>query len=221
MACKRILSLWTGLSFTRFATSSSSKPPPKAKKVRKSSKVKAGKMALVENNAPDLAAVNQQTKKRKSAPAPEQLTLRVKRLSENATIPQRGSSRAAGYDLSSAEDCSVPARGKTLIKTDLSVAIPPGTYGRVAPRSGLALKKFIDVGAGVIDEDYRGPLGVILFNFSDTEFEVKTGDRIAQLILERIYTPDVEEVEELDDTERGTGGFGSTGVAKETQPAAK
>ena len=81
----------------------------------------------------------------------------------------------------------------------------------MAPRSGLAVKHGIDVGAGVVDYDYRGPLGVVLFNFGQEPFEVKAGDRIAQLVLERIVTPAVEEVEELDSTERGAGGFGSTG----------
>lgn len=81
-----------------------------------------------------------------------------------------------------------------------------------APRSGLALKHAIDVGAGVIDADYRGPVGVILFNHSDVDFEVKAGDRIAQMILEKIVTPEVIEVEDLDSTLRGEGGFGSTGV---------
>ena len=136
--------------------------------------------------------------------------LKVKRLSENATIPTRGSSKSAGYDLYSAEDAIV---GKhALIKTDISISVPEGHYGRVAPRSGLALKSLIDVGAGVIDEDYRGPLGVILFNFSGVPFHVKKGDRIAQLIIEKISTPEVVEVIELDDTVRGEGGFGSTGV---------
>ena len=83
---------------------------------------------------------------------------------------------------------------------------------RVAPRSGLAWKKSIDTGAGVIDEDYRGIVRVILFNHSDTDFEIKRGDRIAQLILERILTPEVVETEELSETVRGAGGFGSTGV---------
>ncbi|KAE8708616.1 Deoxyuridine 5'-triphosphate nucleotidohydrolase [Hibiscus syriacus] len=138
--------------------------------------------------------------------------LKVKRLSEKAVLPSRGSALAAGYDLSSATDTKVPARGKTLIPTDLSILVPEGTYGRVAPRSGLAWKHSIDVGAGVIDVDYRGPLGVILFNYSDVGFEVKVGDRIAQLIIEKIFTPDILEVEDLDATTRGTGGFGSTGV---------
>lgn len=81
-----------------------------------------------------------------------------------------------------------------------------------APRSGLAWKHCIDVGAGVIDADYRGPVGVILFNHSDVDFEVKVGDRIAQLIIEVIMMPDVVEVEDLDSTVRGAGGFGSTGI---------
>ena len=95
-----------------------------------------------------------------------------------------------------------------MVKTDISVAVPEGTYGRVAPRSGLALKNFIDVGAGVVDADYRGPLGVVLFNFSETDFTgnfavlngflhyfciiVNKGDRIAQLILEKCVTCPIE-----------------------------
>ena len=141
------------------------------------------------------------------------MALRVKLLTEHAKLPQRGSMAAAGYDLCSAYAGVVPARGKALLKTDLSIAVPAGTYGRVAPRSGLALKHGIDTGAGVIDEDYRGNVGVILFNHSDADFAVAAGDRVAQLILERIATPEVVEVDSLDDTQRGAGGYGSTGVA--------
>ncbi|XP_059453619.1 deoxyuridine 5'-triphosphate nucleotidohydrolase isoform X2 [Corylus avellana] len=140
------------------------------------------------------------------------LLLRVKKLSEKAVLPSRASPLSAGYDLSSATETKVPARGKALVPTDLSIAIPEGTYARIAPRSGLAWKHSIDVGAGVIDADYRGPVGVILFNHSDVDFEVKAGDRIAQLIIEKIMTPDVMAVEDLDSTVRGEGGFGSTGV---------
>lgn len=96
--------------------------------------------------------------------------------------------------------------------TDIQIELPSGCYGRVAPRSGLAAKHFIDVGAGVIDEDYRGNVGVILFNHSTVPFEVKKGDRIAQLICEQIFYPSIEEVETLSITERGAGGFGSTGT---------
>ncbi|KAL1336381.1 hypothetical protein HN51_030750 [Arachis hypogaea] len=138
--------------------------------------------------------------------------LRVKKLSNNAVLPSRASPLSAGYDLSSAVETKILARGKALVATDLSISIPEGTYARIAPRSGLALKHSIDVGAGVIDADYRGPVGVILFNHSDVDFEVKVGDRVAQLILEKIVTPDVVEVEDLDSTVRGEGGFGSTGV---------
>lgn len=83
--------------------------------------------------------------------------------------------------------------------------------GRVAPRSGLAAKHSIDTGAGVIDADYRGEVKVILFNFSETDFAIKEGDRIAQLVIERIYTPEVVVVEKLEISVRGAGGFGSTG----------
>lgn len=81
----------------------------------------------------------------------------------------------------------------------------------MAPRSGLAAKHSIDTGAGVIDADYRGQVKVILFNFSDVDFAIKEGDRIAQLIIERIYTPEVTVVEKLEESVRGAGGFGSTG----------
>lgn len=81
----------------------------------------------------------------------------------------------------------------------------------MAPRSGLAVKHSIATGAGVIDEDYRGEVFVLLFNLGDKAFNVNTGDRIAQLVLERIFTPDVAVVEELSETVRGAGGFGSTG----------
>lgn len=140
------------------------------------------------------------------------LRLPCKKLSEHATLPTRGSPLAAGYDLYSAHDVVIPARGRGIAKTDLAMAVPPGCYGRVAPRSGLAVKHFIDTGAGVVDADYRGNVGVVLFNHAETEFVVRRGDRVAQLVLERIAVAEVEEVDELDDTSRGAGGFGSTGT---------
>ncbi|KDO34188.1 hypothetical protein SPRG_01422 [Saprolegnia parasitica CBS 223.65] len=142
-------------------------------------------------------------------------TLLVKKLSATAVLPARGSALAAGFDLASAYECVIPAHGKALVKTDIAIAIPSGCYARVAPRSGLSWKNHLDVGAGVIDEDYRGNVGVVLFNHANEDFHVKAGDRIAQLILERIVAQaDVQEVDELSDTARGDGGFGSTGVAK-------
>ncbi|XP_022815266.1 deoxyuridine 5'-triphosphate nucleotidohydrolase [Spodoptera litura] len=140
-----------------------------------------------------------------------ELELKFTRLTENAFAPTKGSEKAAGYDLKSAYDYTVPARGKELVKTDLQIELPSGCYGRVAPRSGLAVKNFIDVGAGVIDEDYRGNVGVVIFNHSDQEFVINKGDRIAQLICERIYYPVLKEVTNLSETNRADGGFGSTG----------
>ena len=142
--------------------------------------------------------------------------LYVKRLSANAILPRSATTHAAGYDLysSHATELIVPARGRLLIPTDLSICFPYGTYGRIAPRSGLAYKNGIDVGGGVIDFDYRGAVGILLFNHSDVNFSVNYGDRVAQLICEKIETIVVEEVLDLNTTERGTNGFGSTGVSK-------
>ncbi|PSK60623.1 deoxyuridine 5'-triphosphate nucleotidohydrolase [Elsinoe australis] len=137
--------------------------------------------------------------------------LQIQLLSATAKPPTRGSAFAAGYDLYASKATTIPARGRVLVDTDISIAVPEGTYGRVAPRSGLAVKHGIDTGAGVIDADYRGPVKVLLFNLSETDFEVQGGDRIAQLIVERIYTPEVVVVEKLEESVRGAGGFGSTG----------
>jgi dUTP pyrophosphatase len=112
--------------------------------------------------------------------------LQVKLLSPSAKTPTRGSPHAAGYDLYAAKEATVPRRGKVLVDLDISIAVPAGTYGRIAPRSGLASKHSIDTGAGVIDADYRGPVKVLLFNFSDDDFVVAVGERVAQLIVERV-----------------------------------
>lgn len=179
--------------------------------------VKMAQVQTAKNNSPEIKEPSPKIQKTHQNGVSQESSnllpfLKVKKISEKAILPSRGSSLSAGYDLSSASETKVPARGKALVPTDLSIAIPEGTYARVAPRSGLAWKHSIDVGAGVIDADYRGPVGVILFNHSDVDFEVKAGDRIAQLIIEKIVTPEVVEVNDLDATVRGAGGFGSTGV---------
>ncbi|KAI5961779.1 DUT1 [Candida margitis] len=140
-------------------------------------------------------------------------SLKVYVRSERAQLPTKGSALAAGYDLYSSEDAKIPAQGQGLVSTDISIIVPVGTYGRVAPRSGLAVKHGISTGAGVIDADYRGEVKVVLFNHSTKDFEIKKGDRIAQLVLERIVNADIEQIdlEGLSNTERGEGGFGSTG----------
>lgn len=137
--------------------------------------------------------------------------IRVKKLSDTATIPTRGSEVAAGWDLYASQQTVVPARGKAIIATDIAIAVPVGYYGRVAPRSGMAWKKHTDIGAGVIDADYRGPVGVVMFNHADEDLLIEVEDRVAQLVIEQISMAPLTEVESLDDTERGEGGYGSTG----------
>ena len=140
-----------------------------------------------------------------------QASIQVKRLSDAAILPRKGTMGSAGYDLYASTECVVPAKGKAIVKTDIAMAIPYGYYGRVAPRSSMAVKH-TDIGAGVIDSDYRGEIGVVLFNHSETDLVIKVHDRIAQLIIEKLGMGDLMEVSELDDTSRGVGGYGSTGV---------
>jgi dUTP pyrophosphatase len=142
------------------------------------------------------------------------MTLRIRRLTPSAAIPLRVDPGAAGYDLAAAAPARIDAYGGIgKVSTGLAITVPPGTYGRIAPRSGLAAKKGIDVLAGVIDASYTGELIVLLINHGDQPFRIEAGDRVAQLILERCETPQVEEVSELEATVRGAGGFGSTGLA--------
>lgn len=138
-------------------------------------------------------------------------TLYVKKFVSHAMMPRKGRYGDAGWDLSSAEDTVVPARSWKLIDTGIGITVPDGTYGRVAPRSGVSTKG-ISVNAGVIDKTYTGPVKVLLVNHGENEFFIKEGDRIAQLILEKIVEDcDVVQVDELKETVRGNGGFGSSG----------
>jgi dUTP pyrophosphatase len=139
------------------------------------------------------------------------MPLFVKKLVEHATVPTRATSGSAGFDLSSVEQLTIPSKERAAVHTGISIKLPPGTYGRVAPRSGIAYRFGIDVLAGVIDADYREEILVILYNSGDRDFVVEKGHRIAQLIVEKIEIPDVEVVSQLSKTER-EGGFGSTGV---------
>jgi dUTP pyrophosphatase len=134
------------------------------------------------------------------------------KLTDNAFVPTKGSEYSAGYDLKSAYNYEISAKSRILVKTDLSIKLPHETYGRIAPRSGLSLNHCIDIGGGVIDEDYRGNIGIVVINNSNKSFEIKKGDRIAQLICEKIKYLDFLEVDMIDDTLRGSGGFGSTGI---------
>jgi len=138
------------------------------------------------------------------------VTIPIKKLTSLAKTPTRGSDFAAGYDLYSTEEYTLKPLERKLFKTNLSLAIPHGLYGRIAPRSGLAFKDGIDVMAGVIDEDYRGELGVILINLGQTDKSILPGDKIAQIIFENYTSANILEVPELPTTKRGEGGFGST-----------
>jgi dUTP pyrophosphatase len=137
--------------------------------------------------------------------------LSFKRLDSRATLPARGSSLSAGLDLCSIEDLVIAPKQRSLARTGLAVAIPEGHYGRLAPRSGLATKSGLDVLAGVIDADYRGEIGCLLFNAGDEPIHLAAGSKICQLIIEKIITPEAVWADSLSETDRGPGGFGSTG----------
>jgi dUTP pyrophosphatase len=141
----------------------------------------------------------------------EKNVLKFVRTSSKASIPTKGSPLAAGYDLYSSVDTTIEPFGKAIVNTDLMVAIPQGCYGRIAPRSSLAAHHGINVAAGVIDQDYRGTLKIVLFNHAKFPFKISQGDRIAQLICEKIIYPQLVEVNSLETTERGEKGFGSSG----------
>ena len=148
---------------------------------------------------------------RPEAEAPELQLLRFKKLETNATLPTRGSAQAAGLDLYSIDNVVIEPKQRALVRTGLAVAIPEGYYGRVAPRSGLAVKKGLDVLAGVIDADYRGELRCALYNSGDETIDLPAVSKICQLIIEKIITPSAVWAEEISETDRGSGGFGSTG----------
>jgi len=138
----------------------------------------------------------------------------VKKMHKNAKIPTKGTRGAAGHDLYAIEDKTIPAKGQQVVKTGISLRLPNGTYGRIAPRSGLAVKHGITVKAGVIDRDYTGEIGVVLVNLFNYDYHVQQGERIAQLISERVLETQCQEVTHLEDTKRGTKGFGSTDIRR-------
>jgi dUTP pyrophosphatase len=142
--------------------------------------------------------------------------IEVKRLphGEGLPLPAYATSGAAGMDVVSAEDVMLPSMGRHAVATGLALAIPEGYEVQVRPRSGLALKHGISLPntPGTIDSDYRGELKIILINLGADAFEIKRGDRVAQLVVAPVQIGRMVEVAELDETARGAGGFGSTGV---------
>lgn len=142
--------------------------------------------------------------------------MRIKLLSDKATMPTRGSAAAAGLDLYAATDCTtlIEPHSSMMFFTDIAVEIPEGYFGGVYARSGLATKKGLRPAncTGIIDADYRGNIGVCLYNDSDEIRVVEPKERIAQLIIQPYLPVELEQMEDLSDTKRGKGGFGSTGT---------
>jgi dUTP pyrophosphatase len=141
--------------------------------------------------------------------------IKVMKLNDSATIPTKANRGDAGFDLYASENIIIPPMSRALVGTSIVLELPPmGFYGRIAPRSGLAVKNGIDVLAGVIDCGYRGEIKVVILNTDkDNPFEIKVGDRIAQLVVEACYQgPIMEGPINLTNTERSVNGFGSTGT---------
>ena len=138
--------------------------------------------------------------------------MKIKLLRENAKVPTRGSQFAAGADLYSVENSIVLPNVRIVIPTGIAIELPEGFWAQIAPRSGLAVQRGIMTMAGVIDSDYRGEIKVVLYNSSPTKVTINAGDRIAQLIIHKLFSCEFEQVTELSDTVRADGGFGSTGV---------
>jgi dUTP pyrophosphatase len=141
------------------------------------------------------------------------IELKVKKLSKLAQIPNYQTPYSAGFDLHSVDEVTIKPNERKLIAIGLSFEIPDGYEIQIRPRSGLAYKYGITVlnTPGTIDSDYRGEIKVLLINFSDKSFDIKVGDRIAQAVIQEVKQATFKEVELLNDTQRGAGGFGSTG----------
>ncbi len=144
------------------------------------------------------------------------MTLKIKRLDPRAQLPVRGTNGSAGMDLCALLDAPLclEAGGRALVPTGIAIALPSAeTVGLVYARSGLAVKHGLTLSncVGVIDSDYTGEIRVGLVNLSDTPYTIQPGERIAQLVIAPVLLPEITEVAELEETERGAGGFGSTG----------
>jgi dUTP pyrophosphatase len=148
----------------------------------------------------------------------DQIVIKVKRLDHNPDLPLPSyhSDGSSGLDLHAAvvEDLTIQAGEIRLIPTGLSISLPRGYEAQVRPRSGLALRHGIGLvnSPGTIDADYRGEIGVIVINWGKGPFTIRRGDRIAQMVIGKVYRPQIEEVEEIDPTKRGEGGFGHSGI---------
>jgi dUTP pyrophosphatase len=140
------------------------------------------------------------------------MEIRVRRLSESAIIPTKANSSDAGWDLYAAEDAIIDPMNRELVSTQIAMAIPEGFVGLIWDRSGMAAKRGVHRFAGVIDSGYRGEIKVCLWNASDKYCIVTKGERVAQILFQQVPSFTLKEVSTLEETERGEGGFGSSGL---------
>ena len=142
------------------------------------------------------------------------MTLRFRKVHPDSVLPAYAHPSDAGMDVRSVEDLTIAPGKRALVHTGLVMLLPPMYEAQVRPRSGLALKSGVMVlnTPGTIDSGYRGEVGVILANFGEADFQVKKGDKIAQIVIAPVTQPEIVETDEVDETDRGSGGFGSTGV---------
>ena len=149
--------------------------------------------------------------------------MKYQTLNKDAKAPEKGTKQSAGYDLTAVQKVEIAPLGRAVVSTGLTLEIPDGHYGRIAPRSGLAVSSGIDVLAGVVDSDYRGEVKVVLFNTDiKNYFHVNPGDKIAQIIFEKYFDFSFEKAETTDATARGSNGFGSTtSITQKEAPANK
>lgn len=139
------------------------------------------------------------------------LTIKINKLENDAVVPNKANLTDAGYDLYAVEETKIPARGRSIVRTGISMAIPNGHVGLIWPRSGLAVKSGIDVLAGVVDSGYRGEVCIVLQNHTEYDYIVRKHDRAAQMLIQQILSPSISLVDSLNESDRGTGGFGSSG----------
>jgi dUTP pyrophosphatase len=180
-------------------------------------------MTLPSHKTPIAAQTLQILGYSKEPPAPTPTTsstLKVQKLNDNAITPIRSTAESVGYDLhcNLQSNVEIHPQQTTVIPTGIAIEVPTGTYAKIAPRSGLTVKRHITTMAGIIDPDYRGDIKIVLHNFGSEIQTIKPNDKIAQMILERVATPDIEECSSLTSTERATSGFGSTDKIKTPSP---
>ncbi len=140
------------------------------------------------------------------------MKVKIKKIVSDARIPRYAHSGDAGMDFYSVEDFVLQPGERRVCKTGIAIQIPNGFVGLIWDKSGIAAKSGIKTMGGVIDSSYRGEVGIILKNLSDEKYEVKKGEKVAQMLIQKVECPTIEEVDKLDDTDRGEGGFGSSGM---------